>query len=34
MVVEGGDVLEVFQGSAFSVDVSLQTDGGETATSE
>ncbi|XP_061115104.1 MORN repeat-containing protein 1-like [Conger conger] len=34
MLVDGGDVLEVFQGSPFSMDVFLQTGGGEIATGE
>ncbi|KAJ8388082.1 hypothetical protein AAFF_G00147000 [Aldrovandia affinis] len=34
IVIEGGDVLETFQGSPFTVEVCLQTDGGETAASE
>ncbi|XP_064153833.1 MORN repeat-containing protein 1-like [Anguilla rostrata] len=34
IVIEGGDVLEVFQGSPFAVDVHLQTDAGDVATGE
>ncbi|KAG9332818.1 hypothetical protein JZ751_014917 [Albula glossodonta] len=34
IVIEGGDVLETFQGSPFIVEVHLQTDTGEIATGE
>ncbi|KAG7472804.1 hypothetical protein MATL_G00112830 [Megalops atlanticus] len=34
IVIEGGDVLEVFQGSPFTVEVHLQTDNGEKAAGE